>query len=352
MKGLKRFVSLSLATAMIALAAGCNTPPPPSSTPPSSSDPAASTPSGDAKKYSVGTGAMGGVIYIMGSGWATVMNDKLAGQYELTAEQTAGQSANVSMIESGEVELGVGGTATLYDAYSGTGSWTNGAKFGKARALFTVAIPNMTPFTLEGSGIQTLQDLNGKRVSLGPKGASIDSTFRAIFDKLGITPAVIHNDTWSAAVTALSDGTTDAIITQQAAPWPSLTELEATKEVSFIQMTDAELAAIQELFPFYTPSVIPKGTYKGNAGQDIQTLCEWTMMLASADLSQEDVYNFMIATFDARDDLLLVHPSMSTITLENAAKVPVTWHPGAVQYYTEKGINLLEPTAAFIPPQG
>ena len=37
-------------------------------------------------------------------------------------------------------------------AYSGTGSWTNGAKFGKARALFTVAIPNMTPFTLEGSG--------------------------------------------------------------------------------------------------------------------------------------------------------------------------------------------------------
>ena len=59
----------------------------------------------------------------------------------------------------------------------------------------------------------------------------------------------------SAAVTALSDGTTDAIITQQAAPWPSLTELEATKEVSFIQMTDAELAAIQELFPFYTPSV-------------------------------------------------------------------------------------------------
>jgi TRAP transporter TAXI family solute receptor len=354
MKSSKRFTSLLLAFLMVVLAAGCGSTPATSSaaegsTPADSSTASEAAPTGEAKKYSVGTGSMGGVLFVTGSGWATVMNNKLAGQYELTSEQTGGQSSNVSMLESGEVELGVGGTATLADAYNGTGDWTGGTKFNKARAMFTMAIPNMTPFTLEGSGITCLSDLNGRSVALGPKGASIDSTFRAIFEKLGIEPSVIHNDTWSAAVSALSEGTTDAVITQQVAPWPSLTELEATKDVSLIQMTDEELAAIQELFPFYTPSVIEAGTYKANPDTDIKTLCEWTLMLASADLPEEDVYNLMVATFDSYDDLTVIHPSMATIVAENASQVPVTWHPGAIKYYEEKGIELQEPLEVFTP---
>ena len=345
MKGFKRFATLLLAVMMVIAVAGCG-----GSTETAGGDTAGGDAStGEAKKYSVGTGSMGGVLFVTGSGWATVMNNKLTGQYELTSEQTAGQSANVSMIESGEVELGVGGTATLADAYNGTGDWTGGTQFNKARAMFTMAIPNMTPFTLADSGITCLSDLNGRSVSLGPKGASIDSTFRAIFEKLGIEPSVIHNDTWSAAVSSHSEGTTDAVITQQVAPWPSLTELEATKEVSLIQMTDEELAAIQELFPFYTPSVIEAGTYKANPDTDIKTLCEWTLMLASADLPEEDVYNLMVATFDSLEDLEVIHPSMSTIQAENASQVPVTWHPGAIKFYEEKGITLQEPTEVFTP---
>ena len=350
----KRTLAVLLAFGML-LAAGCGSAPAPSSAPGSSGaatqSPSSQAAPAEAKKFSVGTGSVGGVLYVMGSGWATVMNNSLPGQYEFTGEQTGGQSSNVSMLESGEIEFGVGGTATLADAYNGGGSWTNGVKYKKARALFTMAIPNMTPFTLAGSGITSLSDLTGKRVGLGSKGASIDSTFRAIFDKLGIVPADIHNDTWSATVSALQDGTIDAVITQQVAPWPSLTELEATKEVTLIQMTDEELAAIQELFPFYTPSVIPAGSYKANAGQEIKTLCEWTMMLASEDVSEEDVYELMKTTFDHYEDLKLIHPSMADIVAENASKVPVTWHPGAVKYYAEKGIRLQEPLEVFTPKE-
>ena len=347
MKTFRRSLALALSSAvLLGVLSGCGGAPAAGSQPPAADS---AQPAGAVVKYSVGSGAMGGVLFVIGSGWANVMNDKLKGQYEFTAEQTGGQSANVSMMETGEVEIGIGGTATLADAYNGQGAWTNGQKYTKARALFTISIPNMTPFTLKGSGITCLQDLDGKRVGLGSKGASIDSTFRAIFDKLGIEPAMIHNDTWSATISALSDGTIDAVIAQQVAPWPSLTELEASKEVELIQMSPEELGAIQELFPFYTPSVIQAGTYKANPDTDIQTLCEWTMMLASADLSEDAVYDIMKTTFDSVDDLTAIHPSMAAIVPENAALVPVTWHPGAVKFYEEMGVKLQEPIDTFVP---
>ena len=59
------------------------------------------------------------------------MNNVLAGRYELTAEQTGGTVANVSLIETGEVEIGIVATDILYGAYTGTASWANGVKYQK-----------------------------------------------------------------------------------------------------------------------------------------------------------------------------------------------------------------------------
>lgn len=225
----KRIITMALAVIMLlAVLTGCGD---------NASNPGNDTPTTQVVKLSVGTGAVGGSVYTTGSGWANVMNNVLAGRYELTAEQTGGTVANVSLIETGEVEIGIVATDILYGAYTGTASWTNGVKYQKPLAMFTCDMPSLCPFTLAGSGITTLHDLDGKRVGLGPKGSSIDSVFGVVFEEMGITPSMIHNDTWSATITALQDGVIDAIVVQSPAPWPSLTELEATQTVSMIQMT-------------------------------------------------------------------------------------------------------------------
>ena len=230
----KRIITMALAVIMLlAVLTGCGD---------NASNPGNDTPTPQVVKLSVGTGAVGGSVYTTGSGWANVMNNVLAGRYELTAEQTGGTVANVSLIETGEVEIGIVATDILYGAYTGTASWANGVKYQKPLAMFTCDMPSLCPFTLAGSGITTLHDLDGKRVGLGPKGSSIDSVFGVVFEEMGITPSMIHNDTWSATITALQDGVIDAIVVQSPAPWPSLTELEATQTVSMIQMTDDELA--------------------------------------------------------------------------------------------------------------
>lgn len=146
---------------------------------------------------------------------------------------------------------------------------------------------------------------------------------------MGITPSMIHNDTWSATITALQDGVIDAIVVQSPAPWPSLTELEATQTVSMIQMTDDELATIKKLYPFYSDSVIPAGTYKANADFEIKTLCQWSVMAASADVSEQVVYDLLDATFSNYDDLAVINNALKLAVPENAEKVGVKWHPGA-----------------------
>lgn len=311
--------------------------------------PSGEQPPAEVKKYSVGVGNTGGMFYVMGSGWVNIMNAEMSDRFQFTAEQTGGAPANVALLESGEIQFGHGGTSAMADAYHGTAAWSEGIKFTKIRAIFPMFTMSITPFTLKENKITTLKDLNGKKVGLGSKGSGVDGTMRKIFEELGIEPASIYNDTWAATVSALQDGTIDAVVTQQVAPWPSLTELEASKEVVLIEMTDDELEVIKGLFPFYGDAVIPKGAYKANADRDIKSLCEWSFMQASIDVPEQDVYDILETTFKTYDDLLLVHPGLAGVLPENAAKIPVTWHPGAIKFYKDKGITLAEVNPLFAP---
>ena len=317
----------------------------------SSGGESSNTPSGEVIKLSVGTGAVGGSVYTTGSGWANVLNNKLAGKYEFTAEQTGGTVANISLIETGESEFAIAGCDVLYGAYTGTASWANGQKFVKPLAVFTCDMPTLCPFSLEGSGITTLADLNGKRVGLGPKGSSIDDMFNKVFAELNIVPAAIHNDTWSATVTALSDGVIDAVITQSTGQWPSLVELEATRDVSMMKMSDDELATIHEMFPYYTDSSIPAGTYKANENEEIKSLCVWACVIAGADVDEQIVYDICDATFSSYEDLSIINNALKLALPENASKVAVEWHPGARRWYEEHNITLLDPIEGLSPEQ-
>ena len=102
----KRIITMALAVIiLLAVLTGCGD---------NASNPGNDTPTTQVVKLSVGTGAVGGSVYTTGSGWANVMNNVLAGRYELTAEQTGGTVANVSLIETGEVEIGIVATDILY----------------------------------------------------------------------------------------------------------------------------------------------------------------------------------------------------------------------------------------------
>ncbi len=361
-KGTRIVLSLLLATILIAGVAGCgsgsgnsaSTPANPASSDSTPADPAPvdSTPDDSApvdsapvqlQNYSVGTASTGGLMYAIGAGWATIINNTMTDQYHLTAEVTAGNMENIAMLEDGTVEFCTNGVMSVAEGYAGEAQWTGGTKYSKLRAMFPMNPMMLTAITLKGSGITTLADLNGKVVGLGSKGGAIDGVMSVVLANRGIKPSQVHNDGWSASVTALTDGQIDALITMQMAPAPSIVELQASKDVVFITFSPEDLAAVSEAIPSMADSAIPANSYNG-VTEDIPTKSDWAIMCASVDMPEDVVYNLVKATFENVEDMKLLHQACANISPELAKEVKIPFHPGAVRYYKEIGIELPEPS--------
>lgn len=296
----------------------------------------------ETQHYSLGTASSGGMMYAIGSGWANLMNNVLGDKYQFTSEETAGNNANIAMIESGEIEFCCNGTMSLYEGYEGVAEWTGGTSYNKIRVMFPMNQMVLTAYTLEENNIHSLSDLDGKIVGLGSRGGAVDGLMRSLFAELGIVPKDILNDGWSATVTALSDGTIDAGITFQLAPAAALVELEATKNVSFLTFSDDELAALKELNPALADATISAGSYK-SVTEDIKTVGDIALMCCSEDVPGEVVYDLVKATYEHASDMQITHNAMSNWSIDGVSKCIAQYHPGALKYYEEMGISISDP---------
>lgn len=292
-----------------------------------------------AKRYSIGTSSSGGNFYLIGGGLATVLNNKLPGRFVFTSEETGGSTANLAMIEAVEAEVGFAMTSALYEGITGTGTWNKGKPMKKVLGLIPLYPSYMTMYTLANSSIRTLSDYNGKIVGLGSKGAAMDSVLRAAFDKMGLRPASIFNDGHGATATAVSQGQVDVAVLFSYPPFAAITELEATKTLRFIGLTKEEQAFLSKEYPFYSPSVMPKGSYAGVTA-DVPTVSEWNMLVVSATLPEDEVYLIVKTLFESNAELLAVHKSLKYCTPENALAFNIPLHPGVIRYLKEKGIDV------------
>lgn len=292
-----------------------------------------------AKRYSLGTSSSGGNFYLIGGGLATVLNNKLAGQFVFTSEETGGSTANLAMIEAGDAEIGFAMTSALYEGITGTGTWNQGKPMKNVLGLIPLYPSYMTMYTLASNNIRNLNDYNGKIVGLGSKGAAMDSVLRAAFSNMGLRPSSIFNDGHGATATAVSQGQVDVAVLFSYPPFAAITELEATKRLRFIGLTAEEQKFLTSEYPFYASSTMPKGSYAG-VTEDVPTVSEWNMLVVSKALSEDEVYLIVKTLFENQSELLQIHNSLQYCTPENTLNFNIPLHPGVIKYLKEKGITV------------
>ncbi|MCH3914275.1 MAG: TAXI family TRAP transporter solute-binding subunit [Acidaminococcaceae bacterium] len=297
-------------------------------------------------RYSLGTGASGGNFYLVGGGLATVLNNSLGDFFTITAEETGGSTANLTMIQNGDAEIGISMTSSLAEGAAGA-KWTGGKPLDKIRGMVALYPSYMTIYALQSSNIKKLQDLNGKVVGLGSKGAAMDSVLRKAFNKMDIKPKSIFNDGHGATASVVSDGQVDVAVLFSYPPFPSIAELEASKGLDFIGLTDREQKQLTDMFPFYKASIMPKGSYKG-ATTDVKTVSEWNMLVVGKDVQDDYVYLLTKTILENNPDLLEIHKSLKYVTAQNILNYNVPLHPGTIKYLKEKGIKV---PANLIPPE-
>jgi TRAP transporter TAXI family solute receptor len=296
-----------------------------------------------AQNLSIATGGTGGVYYPLGGGMAAVLSKYVPGM-QATAEVTGGSVANLQLISTGKPYIGLTMADATLDAYKGTDKFT-----GKPVAVRTLMIlyPNrMHVVSIEGTGINKIADLKGKRVSTGSGGSATEVMAFRVIEAAGLDKdkdMTRERLGVAESVSALKDRKIDAFFWVGGLPTAAVTDLANTPGVKIRMIDHADLVAAmnKKYGNLYVQDVIPKSVYKGMEADNHQATV-MNLLVAGQGMDDKTAYNVVKAMFDHRDELIRVHKEAENIKLENqkAAASPIPWHPGAVKYFAEKGIKI------------
>ena len=296
-----------------------------------------------AQNISIATGGTGGVYYPLGGGLGAVLSKAIPG-VQATAEVTGGSVANMQLIGTGKPYLAFTQADAAIDALKGQDKFK-----GKPIPVRTLAVlyPNrMHVVTIEGTGINKITDIKGKRVSTGSGGSATEVfAFRVIEaagmdkdkdmtrERLGVAESV----------SALKDRKIDAFFWVGGLPTAAVTDLANSPGVKIKMIDIAHLvpAMTKKHGNIYIKDVISKDVYKGMEA-DNQAATVTNLLTAHKDMDEKLAYNITKALFEHRDDLIRVHKEAQNIKLENQKKAAssIPWHPGALKFYAEKGIKI------------
>jgi uncharacterized protein len=291
------------------------------------------------KGVTIGAAPLGGTYFIWAGGFAKVMNDKVGVQAKV--ESTGGPNHNTQLVQAKQLDLGMVTSAIVYEAFVGDlQGWTKGKKHPDVRVIFPMYTTYFQMYSLKKTNINSIMDLNGKSVGVGPVGGTPATTWPKIFEVAGVKPSRITNASSADLNSQVKDGTIDAHGQAVGLPWVTITEIETTNDVNAYGVPVNVADKFIEKFPSFAKGLIPKGTYKSNPTEDLPTLTVWNFMIVHKDASDDFIYEVVKKTFENVDILIAAHPSAAEVKIENIAYSPIPLHPGAVKYYKEKGIQI------------
>ena len=288
-----------------------------------------------------GAGTLGGTIQLLSTACASVIQDKIPGS-TVTVQATGGSIENCRLLASGDLD--VGHTTQMYDAYVGQGPFAEDGPNDKILALMNLYNVESIAIVKADSKIQSLEDLAGKRVVLGPTGSGIASMATAImtaygYDSSNCDMLNLANDQ---AVDALKDGTVDMIWGFASAKTPAsyLESLYTTTDCRALPQDPEKIAAACSQSKDFFQSTIEGGTFPFQS-EDYVNLASPAEQFASAAMSEEDAYTFVKTICENVDALATYYAPASCVNVEDALNglpkdVPI--HPGAAKYYQEVGV--------------
>lgn len=285
----------------------------------------------------LGTASVGGTYHVYGGVVAALLTDKAG--LQVTTQQTQGPNQNVIMIDDGKIGLGMTTLGVALQALQGSAPWTKGRKYESIRALFPMYDTPMQCVSLKKSGITSFRQLDGKTVGTGPKAGTSGTYFPLIFDALGMK-VTARNGQSAEAGHQLNDGLIDAFCFGAGAPVPIFTQLDAEQQVNFFAWTPEEIAVIRRKMPEFTESTIPKGLYKQQTA-DQRSVGLYNFAIANKDMPEATAYTITKTILENNATMLRGHSAARDTVAANASRNTIlTFHPGAVRYYKEKGIKL------------
>ncbi len=282
------------------------------------------------------TGGTSGVYYPLGVALSQVYTDNVP-ESRPSVQATKASVENLNLLQDGKGEIAFTLGDSLALAVAGDTEAGFPAPLDKLRTVAAI-YPNFVQIVAsEESGIKTLADLKGKRLSVGAPASGTELNARAILAAAGMSYddlGQVEYLPFAESVELMKNRQLDATLQSAGLGVASIRDLASSVPITVVEVP---ADVVTKAGSPYQAATIPAGTYEGQDA-DVQTAAVQNYLVTHADVPEDVVYAMTKATFENLDDLQAAHAAAKDIKLEGAAaNPPAPLHPGAERYFKEAG---------------
>ncbi len=286
----------------------------------------------------VATGSTGGTYYPVGAGMAKIWNDNIDG-IKASVQSTGGTVHNIQLMGQSQAETAFM-DGLYYYAFLGKGKYEDKPQ-KYIRALVPLYPEPIQLMVAKGSGIKSVADMKGKRISIGAVASGTEVSARQLLKAAGLNPdedIQAENLGVGDTAKAFSDKRIDGAIMVGSLGMAGVVEATTLGLVEFIDVSDELVNKVMEETPYWVPFTIPADTYKGQ-DEGVKTYASWNILAVRNDVDEDMAYQMTKALYENKSDLTAIASKMGTMTPENIKYILVDMHPGAQKYYDEIGVT-------------
>ena len=293
---------------------------------------------------SITTGDVSGVYYQAGGGICSLVNaGRSDHQIRCTVASSQGSVENIRALRRGERAFGFAQSDLVQQAWRGSGAFGESGAFRGLRTVFALHPETLTLVAHPDADIDSLRELRGKRVNLGPRGSGQTASTQALMDALGWTA----NDFSQAArlntpeqVDAFCAGDIDVAVFVTGHPSHAVQETLRCGG-SVVPVEGPAINRLVRSAAYYSTSVIPAGVYKGVA-TEVPSYGVTSLLVSSTNTPQRIVREVARSVFERVGQFRDWHRALATLEPAGMARgtqsVEAPLHPGALGWFDEEGL--------------
>ncbi len=284
------------------------------------------------------TGGQSGVYYPVGVALAQHYAENIP-NVRATAQVTKASAENMNLLQAGRGEIGFSLADTVEDAWNGREEAGFKAKLDKLRGVSRLYNNYVHIIVNAESGIDSLDDLKGKRISVGAARSGTELNARAIFKAAGLEYgdfSKVEYLSFGESVELMKNRQIDATLQSAGLGVASIRDLASAVKIKVIPISKEVLAKIDS--QAYVADVIPANTYDGQS-EDVSTAAIPNYLVTHSGVSDDLAYEMTKVLYEKLDNLKNAHNAINAMDIKQAVTgMPVPLHPGAEKFYKEKGI--------------
>lgn len=285
-------------------------------------------------RVNIATGNSTGVYFVVGGGLAQVINDETG--LQATSAETGASVQNIQQVVAGDYDIGFSLADTAADAVNGSADFAGPqdvSALGRIYSNFTQVVVS------EKSGIDSVEDFKGKRISTGSPQSGTEVIANRLIEAAGLQLSDVKRQRLDLTKTidGMKDGSIDGLVWSGGLPTPAITDLFTSmgQKVEFIDVTP-QLEAMQEVNEVYEEATIPADTY--GLTEDVPSIAVPNVLIVSNDMPENLACALTTLTLEHKEKLVQVHPAAEEIDPATMNKTgPIPLHPGSERALEDLG---------------